>query len=98
MLDLILPLPFPQPASFLTDTFQETQAEPIKMLHGTTTLSFVFQGGIVVAVDSRATQGTYIGTSISILWPGGRRSVVPYLLIFLSSQHLIFLSILYTNL
>jgi 20S proteasome subunit beta 5 len=38
------------------------------MLHGTTTLSFVFQGGIVVAVDSRATQGTYIGTtSISIL-------------------------------
>lgn len=32
------------------------------MLHGTTTLSFVFQGGIVVAVDSRATQGNYIGT------------------------------------
>jgi len=50
------------PASFLTDTFQETQAEPIKMLHGTTTLSFVFQGGIVVAVDSRATQGTYIAS------------------------------------
>jgi 20S proteasome subunit beta 5 len=50
------------PGSFLTDAFADGQAEPIKMLHGTTTLSFVFQGGIVVAVDSRATQGTYIAS------------------------------------
>ncbi|CEM22489.1 unnamed protein product [Vitrella brassicaformis CCMP3155] len=29
---------------------------------GTTTLAFVFQGGIVVAVDSRASMGTYISS------------------------------------
>jgi len=37
-------------------------ANPIKLLHGTTTLSFVYKGGIVVAVDSRATQGPYIAS------------------------------------
>jgi 20S proteasome subunit beta 5 len=56
------PLPAGNPSTFLNDAFQDGQAEPIKMLHGTTTLSFVFQGGIVVAVDSRATQGTYIAS------------------------------------
>ena len=30
---------------------------------GTTTLAFRFQGGIVVSVDSRSTQGPYIGAS-----------------------------------
>ena len=29
--------------------------------HGTTTLGFKYQGGIVLAVDSRATGGQYIG-------------------------------------
>lgn len=29
--------------------------------HGTTTLGFIYQGGIVLAVDSRATGGQYIG-------------------------------------
>lgn len=29
--------------------------------HGTTTLGFMYQGGIVLAVDSRATGGNYIG-------------------------------------
>lgn len=38
---------------------QET--EKINMEHGTTTLAFKFQGGVVVAVDSRATAGPYIG-------------------------------------
>lgn len=28
---------------------------------GTTTLAFKFQGGVVVSVDSRSTQGPYIG-------------------------------------
>ena len=32
----------------------------VKPNHGTTTLGFMFQGGIIVAVDSRASQGTYI--------------------------------------
>jgi 20S proteasome subunit beta 5 len=57
------PLPnVSNPGAFLSSAFQEGQAEPIKMLHGTTTLSFLFQGGIVVAVDSRATQGNYIAS------------------------------------
>lgn len=30
--------------------------------HGTTTLGFLYQGGIVLAVDSRATGGQYIGS------------------------------------
>ena len=33
----------------------------IKIQHGTTTLAFRFKGGIIVAVDSRATAGAYIG-------------------------------------
>lgn len=33
----------------------------IKIQHGTTTLAFQFQGGVIVAVDSRATMGNYIG-------------------------------------
>lgn len=31
------------------------------MQHGTTTLAFKFKHGIIVAVDSRATAGAYIG-------------------------------------
>lgn len=34
----------------------------IKLAHGTTTLAFKFNGGIIVAVDSRATQGTWIAS------------------------------------
>jgi 20S proteasome subunit beta 5 len=34
----------------------------IKLAHGTTTLAFRFQGGIVVAVDSRATAGSWIAS------------------------------------
>lgn len=34
----------------------------IKVNHGTTTLAFKFKHGIIVAVDSRATAGAYIGT------------------------------------
>lgn len=30
--------------------------------HGTTTLSFRFQGEVIVAVDSRATGGQFIGS------------------------------------
>lgn len=35
--------------------------------HGTTTLGFMYQGGIVLAVDSRATGGNYIGNLADIL-------------------------------
>ncbi|KAM6184184.1 proteasome subunit beta type-8 isoform 2-T2 [Erethizon dorsatum] len=35
----------------------------IEMAHGTTTLAFKFQHGVIVAVDSRATLGSYIATT-----------------------------------
>lgn len=35
---------------------------PIKLEHGTTTLSFRFQGGIIVATDSRASAGSWIAS------------------------------------
>lgn len=34
----------------------------IKFAKGTTTLAFKYQGGVVVSVDSRATQGAYISS------------------------------------
>ena len=36
----------------------------LKFLHGTTTLGFVFSGGIIIAVDSRASMGDYMGKII----------------------------------
>jgi 20S proteasome subunit beta 5 len=35
---------------------------PLLFEHGTTTLSFIFQDGIIVAVDSRATLGNFVGS------------------------------------
>jgi len=35
----------------------------IKFLHGTTTLGFIFNGGVLLAVDSRASMGSYIGSN-----------------------------------
>lgn len=32
----------------------------VQPCHGTTTLGFIFQGGVIIAVDSRATMGSYI--------------------------------------
>jgi len=34
----------------------------IKFSHGTTTLGFIFDGGVLLAVDSRASMGSYIGS------------------------------------
>jgi 20S proteasome subunit beta 5 len=34
----------------------------INMSHGTTTLAFKFNGGVIIAVDSRATGGMFIGS------------------------------------
>jgi len=49
--------------------FDENQAEaesdsvpPLEFAHGTTTLSFTFDGGIVAAVDSRASIGNFVGS------------------------------------
>ncbi|TNY21405.1 nucleophile aminohydrolase [Rhodotorula diobovata] len=52
------------PQAFLqlhTDDMSDPSCR-IKINHGTTTLAFKFQGGIVVAVDSRATAGSYIAS------------------------------------
>jgi len=40
----------------------EQSVPPLEFAHGTTTLAFKFQGGIIVAVDSRASLGTFIGS------------------------------------
>lgn len=56
-----------QPAAFLR-LHTDDHADPscrIKIQHGTTTLAFRFQGGVIVAVDSRATAGSYVGMYIS---------------------------------
>ena len=54
----------PKSAGFLramTDDYANPNC-PIKLAHGTTTLAFRFQGGIIVATDSRATAGNWIAS------------------------------------
>lgn len=59
---LVIP-PGPRPASFLHDAFANMpQKDRIRFAHGTTTLAFSFKGGIIVAVDSRASMGQYVGS------------------------------------
>ncbi|CAN6598991.1 proteasome subunit beta type-5 [Trichomonascus vanleenenianus] len=56
--------PISQPSAFLrahTDDASNPEAK-IKLVHGTTTLAFRFQGGVVVAVDSRASAGNWIAS------------------------------------
>jgi len=50
------------PSLLLTqlDSFEREVISYVKPNHGTTTLGFIFAGGIIVAVDSRASQGSYI--------------------------------------
>lgn len=38
----------------------------VKPCHGTTTLGFIFEHGVIIAVDSRATMGSYICESDSL--------------------------------
>ncbi|KAJ7219453.1 N-terminal nucleophile aminohydrolase [Mycena pura] len=54
----------PDPRAFLR-LHTDDHADPncrIKIQHGTTTLAFRFKGGVIVAVDSRATAGSYIAS------------------------------------
>ena len=48
---------FPSPAETAPGA-----SEHVKMVHGTTTLAFKFKGGVIVAVDSRASSGAYIAS------------------------------------
>ncbi len=52
-----------RPAAFLRDAFEGMDyRDRIKFAHGTTTMAFKFKHGIIVAVDSRASMGQYIGS------------------------------------
>jgi len=46
----------------ISEKFCHPSNPNIKFLHGTTTLAFVFGKGVCVAVDSRASMGSYIGS------------------------------------
>ena len=50
-----------QPAEFLSQCTSGDDNIKIQFAHGTTTLAFKFEHGVIVAVDSRATAGSYIG-------------------------------------
>ncbi|MCP6199162.1 hypothetical protein NL445_29440, partial [Klebsiella pneumoniae] len=57
--------PFANPAETLAhfNTKDETGKEiKIQFDHGTTTLGFRYKGGVLLAVDSRATGGQFIGS------------------------------------
>ncbi|KAF8891282.1 N-terminal nucleophile aminohydrolase [Infundibulicybe gibba] len=52
------------PSAFL-QLHTDDHADPnckIKIQHGTTTLAFRYKGGVIVAVDSRATAGSYVAS------------------------------------
>lgn len=58
-----------QPVDFMKTHFAETAAKSMQFRKGTTTLAFVYEpatpndkGGIIVAVDSRASSGEYISS------------------------------------
>merc|ERR1719223_889754 len=42
--------------------FMQEHSKNLKLQHGTTTLGFKFKGGVIIAVDSRATGGNYIAS------------------------------------
>lgn len=55
-------LPSAQPPEFLQALLVDRESSVrMEMAHGTTTLAFKFQHGVIVAVDSRASAGNYIG-------------------------------------
>lgn len=51
-----------QPSGLKTQKYEHPMNSNIKFNHGTTTLGFVFKHGVVIAVDSRASMGSYIGS------------------------------------
>lgn len=58
--------PVADPAAFCRANFKTgyhvDNDQEIKFDKGTTTLAFIYQGGIIVAVDSRSTQGPFIAS------------------------------------
>ena len=60
----LIEVPTDRPYEFCEHVRQSNgdQSKIMDFKTGTTTLAFVFQGGILIAVDSRATQGHFIST------------------------------------
>lgn len=58
---IVLP-PFADPKSFLEQYKKPDGPVKINFNRGTTTLAFKYNGGVIVAVDSRATGGSYIAS------------------------------------
>jgi len=63
----------PHPPAALP-SFDLGDGKVLDLLHGTTTLAFVFSGGIIAAVDSRASLGSLVGshTTDKVLPVSGR--------------------------
>ena len=54
------------------DAFESDAMAYVKPNHGTTTLGFIFKHGVIIAVDSRASQGSYVCAPRSSAFSGGR--------------------------
>lgn len=54
--------PYNDPKAFLQQYNKPDSSVKINFSKGTTTLAFKYQGGVIVAVDSRATGGSYIAS------------------------------------
>jgi len=57
-----IPSSFPLPPVKDLEGFEKDAQQLIKPSHGTTTLGFIFEKGVIIAVDSRASQGSYISS------------------------------------
>lgn len=47
---------------FATGTYADDKKNGRSFAKGTTCLAFIYQGGVIVSVDSRASQGQYVGS------------------------------------
>jgi 20S proteasome subunit beta 5 len=57
-----VPQSLPVPPVQNYDKFEHEVQELVKPQHGTTTLGFIFENGVIIAVDSRASQGSYVSS------------------------------------
>lgn len=62
ILDPCMAQSFAMPGVENLDCFEREVVELVKPSHGTTTLGFIFKHGVIIAVDSRATMGSYISS------------------------------------
>eukprot|EP00899_Mesostigma_viride_P006557 jgi/Mesvir1/15902/Mv02805-RA.1 len=60
--DFAMPPSFELPDVPDLDSFERAAMAMVKPCHGTTTLAFLYQHGVVVAADSRASMGSYISS------------------------------------